>query len=298
MTRVIEYNNAAFELRLEYPPAWRASSLTGVKLGVHDRQGTALEALTAATIIDLTWTLQAAGSIGDESISIDSDAAGILPGDRFRIADSTTGQHEDVVVAYYAGSGVVYLVDELEHAHTNGTAIKPMWCTYDLDTATDTGTWTKSLPVTIEWEPQGTDDPSITESGVVLMQEYLIPDLYRKFRINYPMVYEIYNPDDIDDLFIEARRIVALDLEKNNRTLAVLVETESAIPAVLSQMAYIGSSGQGKEWTDNRMAAGEDYAANLSRLTASARFYDANQDKDEDVAEVGPANRRPMVRSW
>lgn len=276
---LIEYNNSAFGLRFEIPANWDTENISGINIQIATEGGTELLAATAATLYTAT-TLNGAVSIGGSTITLASGTA--TPGDVLRIADSASGEAEDIVVKYANGTAVT-LERELASSHATGTAVVGMYAIYDLDTST-VATWTKNLRVVVTWTPD-TDDIPLVQHGEVYSKAVSLSNLRRRFNVLYNSEYEAIK-EQFEDLSSEALKQLEFTLKAHGVLMYKVVDSDDLIPLVMAwirrAVAYKG--GDRKEY-EHQLTDGE-YQRILKEFCNMPIWTDDDQDGIKDDDEV------------
>lgn len=282
--RQLPYNNSAATIRLEFPVEWDVDNLTGVNISIAELDGDALLAATAATLYTATTT-NATASVGDSTVTLANDASAPSPGDRLRIADSAAGPSEEIEVeSYNSSTKVVTLKRELRYAHTSGTAVKGLFCTYDLDTST-VATWAKALQVVITWTPVGSDDLAVTERAEVAAVYYSFPDFKERFRVRYPREFKL-KEKEIDAIYQEAEREVQADLRSIEFNIDRLVDQGQLHMAILKKTRLIVCESGGNKWEYETNQARDEYQRYFETFKNTPQWSDDNQDGVQDDYEI------------
>jgi len=285
--RQIDYNNSAFTLRFEFPLEWDLDSLTGVNIDITNLDGESLLDATAATLYTATTT-NAAGAVGDSTVTLANDASAPSPGDRLRISASAGGPSEEIEVeSYNSSTKVATLRRELRFAHTTGTAVKGLFCTYNLDTST-VATWTKALQVVLRWSPGGSDDLPVKERGEVSASYFAFPDFSQRFEVRYPREHRIALPR-LKSVLEEAKLEVEHDLSTPEFHIHRVADSEKVRLLVLKKARLIVLEGTGDKWESERTAAIDEYNRIREIILNQPVWQDENQDdvKDDEEMLVG-----------
>lgn len=282
--RQIEYNNAAFTMRLEFPPNWDRENISTVNISIDNLDGDALLAATGCTEYAET-ALESAASVGDSTITIGPEPETVVKGDRLLIKASAAGPPEEVeVLSFNSSTGVVTLRHELRYAHSNAAVIQGLWVTYDLDTST-VATWTAALQVVITWAPNGSDDVPIVERGEVSNFMYGFPDFARRFEIRFPREWRIAE-NRIEELLSEAIKEFEIDLSSRDFHIHRTVDQALVHSAILNKARYLVVVAMGDQWTTEREVALEEYNKQVEIITNQPIWQDENQDGVKDDVEV------------
>jgi len=283
MIRQIQYENAAHGLRFEFPADWDVGSVTGVTCAVYGHDGTAILAADAATLYTAT-SLDEAVAVGDASITLSAGAAAVKKGDRLCIVASSAGPAEIVEVESYATSTrVVALRHACQYAHSDTTAVKGAWATYDLD-ASDTGDYYSGRDLVIVWQVAGIDAPQVTWSAQVAKQALALDGLLERFRAVYGTLYET-ETRDFEVILDEATRRVSLDMRARNLDLDRVIEQDILHPAIMERVRLLIACDGGDQYQTERDDALRQYAHEIETLSALPIWQDENQDKTIDEGE-------------
>jgi len=271
--RQLKYNDASQIVRLDFPWSGIPSAIT---LAVKNAGGTDLLA-AAATTIPASDTLNGAIVSGATSLVL-TTGTGLAPvaGDRLYIASSAAGRDERVEVAsYVSATKTVALKTALEYSHSTGTAVKALWCTYALNTATTT-TWINGIEVTLLWSPD-LDEPVHTELARIVTYGFASEKIQERFRALYPALYQVIALR-WTDILDEGLRRLRLRLKRLDRDLDDLRDQELIQPALIELLAVLATAGGGDEWRTEYEHASARFTDELNLLQVLPIWMDTDQD--------------------
>lgn len=280
MTKQIEYNNANFLMRFEFPPDWDVDNLTGVNISIATTTGTELLAAAAATLYTAD-TLAGAVTSGNNAIILTTGNA-LAEGDRIRISG---GHREDRTVRdYTAASKTANLTADLDWDHANLADIDGLFCTYDLDTST-VATWTSGLDVVVSWTPVGIDVAAYTETYEIAKSgQYQASDFDERFEAQYRREYRNFG-DYLDTIRIEAQKRLTQRLKARGLNMDRVVDQEILMPTHLALTRQLLIRGTGEAWIDERKEALDEYNTEFKILTSDVIWADDDQDGVKDSGE-------------
>jgi len=299
--RETQYNNAALTLRFEFPSDWDAQSITAVTVGVKDTSGNELLAATAATLWDAGGTnatqINGAVAADEDEIVIELAGGGSLPtpvpGDRLEIAASAAGPTEEITVSFYSSTAKqITTVRDLRYAHSDNTAIKGLFCTYDLDTS-DTDTWIKGKQLVFTWTPN-TDDLPCKERGEVVISEFSIPGFNERFSMLYPREYEavvqtsggVSKPFNRLPTFLQAAHDeIRSELLVRGLDINRVMDQAQLFPVLTSKVRWLVLLSGDDRYDAERAVALDEYQRQLELLAKSPIWGDDNQDEIRDRDE-------------
>jgi hypothetical protein len=133
----IGYNNASFDLRLEFPATWDAQSISTLTLGIKDTAGNELLAPASVTLLS-SATLDADVEVFDNTVVL-AESRTLYPGDRLDIAFSADGPSEAVeILTFDSATDTLTLRRDLVYSHSSGSTVVPIYAVYALDTSDTT----------------------------------------------------------------------------------------------------------------------------------------------------------------
>jgi hypothetical protein len=286
----IEYDNAAFGLRLEYPSEWDAQSISSVTIGVKDLGGVELLAATAATpwaAVDIR--LNGAVETFDNTITLEPTGVGSVPatvqGDRLHIAQDGSGPTESVEVLHYA-SNVATLTRDLRYDHADETAVVGLFCTYDLDTS-DTDTFSLGKQLVITWTPS-TDDLPIKERAEIVKASYAMPDFEELFAATYPRRYQaaITPEGRLERLLESAKRQLGTELKLRNLEIDRVMDQRLLDPSLMAKVAWLSLLTGDDRYDSERKVTLDEYTRQFELLCSAPIWQDTDQDEVLDTDEV------------
>ncbi len=292
--RQIEYNNAAFSLRFEFPGDWLAQTITGVTLGVKDTSGNELLAAAACTLLDAGGTnafqINGATEKDDNTFIIELTGGGSLPtpvsGDRLDIAASASGPAEEVTVLHYNSATFTVTTDvDLRYDHGDNTSVVGKYCTYDLDTST-VADWTKSKQIVLTWTPD-TDDIPCKERGEIVISEFSIPGFNERFSMLHPREYEaaIDPIMRLPTLLEEAHNQLRSELLLRGLAVDRVVDQSQLIPSLMGKVRWLVLLNGDDRYEVERNVAQQEYARQFELLSTAPIWGDDNQDEVRDTDE-------------
>lgn len=282
--RQIEYNNSAFTLVFEYPPAWDIASITAVNIGIKDVGATELLAATASTIYTAT-TLNGAVAVGDAYVTLANTASACVPGRQYEIAASAAGPSEVLTCDHYDGTNYyLYGTYDTIAAHTTGAAVRGAYCTYDLDTST-VATWTKGKQLVLTWTPVGSDDPPHTERAEISITRFVAPDFEHRFAFKYPVEYD-FARGEMKQLEYETYERLKLRMKSDGVHLDRIRDTNDVMPTFLALARYLVLEGSDDSSTTERTEARENYDRLYAVLGKIPTWQDSDQDEIRDESEI------------
>ena len=290
----ITYANATQALRFEVPDSWDPIP-TGVNIEVKDTNNTDILAATAATIGFTATTLNGALSVGDNSMIGTADIAA-SPGDRIRIAASTTGPAEIVVCKHHNASTKTTTFSPLRYAHTTGAAVNAMWFTYSLD-ASDADDYPVNKELLINWIPN-TDNALVPQLARVVISGFDLQGIEKEFSEIYRIEHENM-AGNFNAYYANAKRKVKNKLRLKNKNLDDVKDPELYREPVIEWMVYQNNKSMGG---DSRVteakAALEAFNAAMATLEDSKIWYDEDQDDVQDEGEVQAVTYGPGIRGY
>jgi len=283
MSRNIKYNEAQ-TLRFEFPTAWKELP-TAVDIEVKDRAGTDLVASTAATLTTAT-ALNGALSRGDVAV-IMADDRSWAPGDRFRIAASATGAHDDCKVDYYdSANKTAYLKQGLNWSHATTAVVSALFCTYALDTSADTDTYAVGTKLTLTWDPN-TDDNMFSQTAEVVRWVFEVEGLEDSFQIHWADIYRIWQEKrKFAELAREGKRSARVFFETLDKDIDRVVDTEGADLVVIHQMAVIAIQSIGHDHSEFEIELAQKALTDAQlHLKQTVTWWNVDDDESEDDGE-------------
>ncbi len=304
--REIQYNNAAFSLRFEFPSDWPGQDITGVTLGVKDTSGNELLAADACTLLDAGGTnaFQVNGAVekDDNTFIIELAAGGSLPspvpGDRLEIAASAAGPAEEVTVLHYNSVTMTVTTDvDLRYDHSDNTAVKGLFCTYDLDTST-VADWPKGRQVVLTWTPD-TDDIPCKERGEIVISEFSVPGFNSRFSMLHPREYEaaIDPINRLPTLLQEAHNELRSELLLRGLNIDRVMDQEQLVPSLMGKVRWLVLLNGDDRYEVERAVAQNEYARQLELLSTAPIWGDDNQDEVRDSDEYEDHTQYCLERS-
>ena len=277
--RTLEYNNAAYTLRFEFPPNWGA--VTAVNITIQSMAGADVLAATAATLP--SWgALASATAAGDTTATLASSTTDPADGDWVRFEASTAGPAEDAEVLSF-NPETMTLRHPLEHAHASGGTVSPRFCTYDLDTST-VATWTKGLRCTIQWTPN-TDDPDMFELAEVAVSQFEVPNFEERFKLLSRQAW-MARQQVIPELYSETKSQLHSELQLSGLDLNRVMDTELFSPLMLAAARRLAILGAGSKYEDERTVADVEYQRWMTIVKESPIWTDTDHDEAEDDTEI------------
>lgn len=290
--RQIEYNNAALTLSFSFPSDWAVQNITDVTIGVKDIYGNELLAATSATLWDGSGATQINGALEtyDTTAVIELTGAGSLPtvepGQRLQIADSAAGPAEEIEVLHYnSGTKTITVERDIRYDHSDNTAIKGLFCTYDLDTST-VADWTLGKQLVFTWTPD-TDDLPCTERGEIVVKEFSVPGFNERFENLHPREFHAAtDPDNRLPMFLsEAHKQLGNELMLHGLTIDRVVDQELLIPSLMSKVRWLVLLNGDDAYTTEREVCMEEYGRQFALLTSAPIWTDTDQDEHIDIDE-------------
>jgi hypothetical protein len=302
MTKKIPYNQDLVRLRHEWSGGddYDDSYFPRCKISISDTSsGSVIVDAQAAEQYGSAWAfvyLYSAASAGDASISLDPGAIYLpRPGDRFEIASSDAGPAEVAQIKYFDSStDTFYLERELVHAHSAGANCRPLFFTYEIDTATDIDDYPLGRELQVMWRVEdyaGYYNTNLSSSDlyVVANQVYDSGAIKEHFRDIYSRVYDIIEPrwDRIED---EAYRRIKNYIGSKGRDIDTLTDKDVLRPAMIEQI-YILGAPRTDEFEYERSDAKAMMDGELIRLEQLPIWFDEDQDNIKDETEI-------MLTAW
>jgi hypothetical protein len=288
----VQYNNAAFTLRFEFPHDWNVQSITDVTLGIKDTGGTELLAAASTTLgVPDPIRLNGAVSEDDNTITLEpTDPLDSVPalttGDHLQIAADASGPHENVEVLFYNSTlKVATLKRNLRYDHGDEAAVVGLWSTYDLDTS-DTDVFTLGEQMVFTWDPD-TDDLPIKEQAEIVIAEFTVPGFEERFAALYTGEYDAaMNPDNRLARFLkEAHDQLATELLVRGLLLDRVIDQALLVPSLMNKVRWlILLTGDDRYDTERRVCL-EEYQRQFELLSTAPIWGDDNQDEVLDSDE-------------
>ncbi len=294
----IPYDHSAAPLRVEFTDEWNPANIDAIEITITQIPGgTALATSQDATKGTAT-TLDGASTIGATSISVAGPPGAVgtaVSGDRFYIPASAAGPPEYVVADYVTGT-TLYIQRPTTDAHSDGTAIYPMWATYAIDTTSST--YTQGMRVKLKWIPVDSSNEmegsAITQEGYIGEQAFQLGDLRVDFEAVYPSVYTNLE-ERWDGVYDAALRRVRAYLRAKDRDIDKLVDQSVLEPAMI-EMVYMLGAPRGDEWEYEHSMARAAFDDAMHRVEDSPVWFDSDEDDIVDDGELGVQSWNPLNR--
>lgn len=295
--RQIQYNNAAFGLRFEYPHEWDAESITGVTLTVKDLSGVELLAAASTTLFSAANIQVNGGVVADtDQFLIELTASGTIPdfvpGDRMRIAQSASGPAEDVeILNYNTTTELATLTRDMRYAHADNTRLYGLYCTYDLDTS-DTDVFPLNKQVVLTWTPD-TDDLPVRERGEIVISEFRVLGFEERFAALHPREYRIsMSPERRLFRFLEEAHFqLGNELRVRGLYIDRVVDQAILVPALMAKVRWLILLNGDDAYREERQVCLDEYVRQFDLLTTGPIWADDDQDEvrdDEELNDYGP----------
>jgi hypothetical protein len=288
----IEYNNAAFGLRLELPHEWAAQTVSDVEITVKDTAANELLAATSAT----PWSavgiqLDGAVALETDEITLEVSGAGAVPslspGDRLQIAASAGGPQEDVEVLFYtASTKTATLVRDLRYNHSDQATVVGLFWTYDLDTST-VADYPLGKQLVLTWDPD-TDDIPVRERAEIANREFAIPGFEERFAALHPREYDAAMTPEVRLFrFLEEAHIqVGHELIVRGLLINRVVDQAILVPTLMAKVRWlILLNGDDRYQTERDVCAAE-YQRQFELLCTAPIWADDDQDEVRESSEV------------
>ncbi|MCP4677729.1 MAG: hypothetical protein GY854_19870 [Deltaproteobacteria bacterium] len=281
----VPYNNSAATQTFYYPANWDAQSITGVTLTVNDVDNNELLA-AAATTLYTADALGAAGSVGDSTVTFTTTAP--TPGKQYEIAASAAGPVETITIqSYNASTKVATLKRDLRYAHTNATAIKGLYCTYDLDTST-VADFPEGEQLVLISTPAGSDDLPVYQRAEIGSRAFGVQNFDRRFKYRYPRTYTLCERR-FDDLTNEAYEYLQFEMKTRGLNIDRVVDTDLLTEVMLPLMHKMAVVDGGDKWEHEQSVADKEYNAAFEKFCSLPVWQDSDQDDiRDDPEEIQP----------
>ena len=303
----IPYNQSTFDMVIPWDsaeePGIRPPSVYSIEIFRPDTGATVLAATeVAAADLATSFTLAADVASGDAVATLSANITTIANGAGLRIVDSDDGPAEDVTLISQDSSTKVATIERhFLDDHASGTAVWPMWTTYDLDTS-DTDVFELGLELVVRVEYINGTVGSATPGNFtaqsyrakIVKIGYVPTDLRPRFEAVYPAVYEIIE-DRYDAIEEEAIDRISIWLEQKGRDINLITDSAILRPAILEEMYLLGAP-RSDQWSTEREDAQNQLTTQLARLEELPIWFDEDQDDQQDDSEIGIGAWRPYMR--
>lgn len=292
--RQIEYNNAAFTMRLEFPSSWDVMDVAAVTMRITDLAGTEMLAATASTLWS-TSTIQLNGAVSafDRTVVLEVNGGGVVDalttGDRLRIGSSGSGPYEEVkVIAWDSVTNTATLDRDLRFAHSDEAVVVGLFALYDLDVS-DLDVFPLGQQMVLHWSPD-TDDLEITERAEIARAEFAFPGFESSFATLHSYEYEAATspPHRLDGFLREALLQTRMDLRMRSLDVNRVVDQELLLPTVTAKVRWlILMAGDDRyDATAQLEIARDEWSRQFETLCGLPIWVDDDQDEIKDEGEV------------
>jgi hypothetical protein len=293
--RQIRYNHATNVLRMEFPPEWDGKLISGVTVGIKDREATELLAAQSVTLYTAT-TVDGDVDRYANTIVLDSGAGSLSIGDPLLLCGAA-GDEVVRVKDYDSTTYTVTLETILQNEYADNSPVYGLFGSYTLD-VTDTDTYTTGLVLVLTWTPTGDGSPT-TELAQIAVSELELVGIELAFNRIYQRAYDAFKrPVDIfDDMVEEATRQVRYELLASQLDIHRVKDQGVITPLVMAKMAYLWSLNADEDKTDERVVINAEYDRQLGIVKALPLWVDTDQDEVEEEDEVSDHGWMPN-RGW
>lgn len=293
----IVYGSSAAPLRIEYPPDWDPTAISGLTVTVMDRSGNELLSAQAATRYTATSVDGAVDRYSD-NFTLDSGAGALSIGDPILLVGDA-GKETKYIKGWDNSNKIVEIEGYTDLEYADNDSVYGCFATYALDIS-NTTTYTAGIIITVLWTPAGTGEP-FTQQVQVSKTALAIEGLEKLFRGRWERAYNAFTQPDnrFEEMAEMAQEELINDLMAENPGIDIhrLIDQDTAKWAVMAQMAWIWALSGDENKEDEREIIGAELEKQKKNLTARFLWLDNNQDFIEDDDETTSYQWTP-TRGW
>jgi len=283
----MKYSSDSEIYRVNFPSGWSAEDLTEMSLNIYDSAGEALLEDSAFTLYTAT-TLDGAVSRYEDSLTLDSEAGDLAPGDRIMIVGTGVSEIR-TVKGYDSTNRIVTLETTVDNQYDDGDSVYALHATADLDLS-DTDVFEQGAVLTIEVIPVGTGAPFTERATLLAYQQLDTEGFSRDMEALYPRAYSaLTSPANrFEAVLNSVREKLRKDMLLQSGRFNINTIRDSSVlgPALMALCAFNWTLNGDDGLADERKAYQNEYEAEKRVLASLPIWADSDEDLIEDDEET------------